>query len=129
MWAGSAVVCSLSPQELHAGGAQGDDAAGQPLALHQRGGRGQLLGLHQPAGDARGRGAGPRGDDDTQAVVAAAPHGAAAGVHHEAHQEAEGGGNTHTHTRTRIHVQVQLMSSRSLPVITAKYCCCRNSSS
>lgn len=47
--------------------------------------------LGQAAGDARGRRALPGWDDDAHAVVAAAPHGTAAGVHHEADQEpAEG---------------------------------------
>lgn len=43
--------------------------------------------LGQAAGDARGRRALPGRDDDAHAVVAAAPHGTAAGVHHEADQE------------------------------------------
>lgn len=41
----------------------------------------------QPTGDARGRRALPRRDDDAHAVVAAASHGAAAGINHEADQE------------------------------------------
>lgn len=45
--------------------------------------------LDQAACDARGRRALPGRDDDAHAVVAAAPHGSAPGVHHEAYQEPE----------------------------------------
>lgn len=90
-----------SPQELHAGRPQGDDPAGQPLPLHQRRGAGQLLRLHQAAGDAGGGRARPRRDDDTQAVVPAAPHRAAASIHHEADQEP--GACTHTQSQTHAH--------------------------
>lgn len=76
-----------SPEELGPGGPQSDDPAGQALLLSQIWGCGQLLGLHQAAGDAGWCGAGAGWDDHTQPVVPAAPHGAAAGVHHEAHQE------------------------------------------
>lgn len=77
----------LSPQKLDARGPQRDDPAGQALLLGQWGRRGQLLGLHQAAGDAGGRRARPRRDHHPQAIVPAAPHGAPTGVHHEAHQE------------------------------------------
>lgn len=77
----------LSPQKLDPRGPQRNDPAGQALLLGQRRRRGQLLGLHQAAGDAGGRCARPRRDHHPQAVVPAAPHGAPAGVHHEAHQE------------------------------------------
>lgn len=63
-----------SPQKLHAGRAQGDDPAGQPLSLHQRRGAGQLLRLHQAAGDAGGRRTGPRRYDHAQTIVPAASH-------------------------------------------------------
>lgn len=63
-----------SPEELHAGWTQGDDPAGQPLSLHQRRGAGQLLRLHQAAGDAGGCRTGPRRYDDTQTVMPAASH-------------------------------------------------------
>lgn len=43
--------------------------------------------LGQATGDTRGRCALPGRDDDAHAVVTAAPHGATAGVHHEADQE------------------------------------------
>lgn len=76
-----------SPQELHPGRPQGDDPAGQPLPLHQRRGAGQLLRLHQAAGDAGGSRTSPRGYDDAQAVVPAASHWAASSVYHETHQE------------------------------------------
>lgn len=66
----------LSPQKLDPCGPQGDDPAGQALLLGQRRRRGQLLGLHQAAGDAGGRCARPRRDHHPQAVVRAAPHGA-----------------------------------------------------
>lgn len=79
----------VSPQELHPGRTQGDDSAGQALALHQRGRRGEFLGLHQAAGDARGGGARSRWDDDAETVVSTASHGTTASVHHETDQEAE----------------------------------------
>lgn len=68
------VLAASSPQELHAGWTQGDDPAGQPLSLHQRRGAGQLLRLHQAAGDAGWCRTGPRGYDDTQTVMPAASH-------------------------------------------------------
>lgn len=40
-----------------------------------------------PAGDPHGHGRFPRGDDDPDTGVAAASHGAAPGVHHEAYEE------------------------------------------
>ena len=78
-----------SPEELHTGRTQRDDAAGQPLPLHQRRRRGQFLRFDQAAGDTCGCGAGSRRDDNSQAVVSAASHGAASSIHHETHQEAE----------------------------------------
>lgn len=76
-----------SPQELHAGWTQGDDPAGQPLSLHQRRGAGQLLRLHQAAGDAGGCRTGPRRYDDTQTVMPAASHWATPSVDHKTNQE------------------------------------------
>lgn len=43
--------------------------------------------LHQAAGDAGGRRALARWDDDPHAVVPTAPHRTPAGVHHETDQE------------------------------------------
>ena len=77
----------LSPQKLDPRWPQRNDPAGQALLLSQRWWRGQLLGLHQAAGDAGGCRTRPRRDHHPQAVVPAAPHGAPAGIHHEAHQE------------------------------------------
>lgn len=76
-----------SPQELHASWTQGDDPAGQPLSFHQWRGAGQLLWLHQAAGDAGGGCTGPRRYDDTQTIMPAASHRATTSIHHKTDQK------------------------------------------
>lgn len=62
--------------------------------------------LDQSAGDPGGRRALPGRDDDAHAVVAAASHGATAGVHHEADQEpAKGKKKRNGVRRTKRHGQ------------------------
>lgn len=78
------------PEELSSRGAHLDEPAGQALALHHGGHRGQAVPLYQAAGHAGRRAALPGRDDNAQAVMPAAAHGSTSGVHHEADQEAEG---------------------------------------
>lgn len=79
------------PEELSSRGAHFDEPAGQALALYHGGHRGQTVPLYQAAGHACRGAALPGWYDDAQAVMPAATHGPASGVHHEANQEAEGG--------------------------------------
>lgn len=88
------------PKELSPRGSHFDEAAGQPFSLHHGRHGGQPVALHQAARHARRRRALARGDDDAQPVVPAAPHGTAASVHHETHQEAAKSGQT---VRPRAH--------------------------
>lgn len=75
------------PEELSPGRTDLHQPADQPLALHHGRRVGQLVPFGQATGDACGCRALPGRDDDAHAVVAAASHGATAGVHHEADQE------------------------------------------
>lgn len=78
---------SGSPQELHAGGPQGDDAGGKTFSLHQGRRSCEFLWFDQTAGDACWGSTGTRGYNHPEAIVSAATHRPASCVYHKTHQK------------------------------------------
>lgn len=81
------IIPRLLPEELSSCWSNLHQPADQPLALHHGRRVRQFVLFGQTTGDACGCRAFPGRDDDAHAVVSAAPHGAAACIHHEADQE------------------------------------------